>query len=142
MNLKIKRLDPDLPLPSYATEGSVGLDLYCSFGCLVLPGSVTMIQTGIAVEIPPGYEGQVRGRSGLGKCGVGIPHGTGTIDSDYRGEVMVMLVNHRDGPGHRIQRGDRIAQLIIAPVARCSVVEVEELSDTERGAGGFGSTGR
>ena len=141
MKLKIKKLDPDLPTPRYATEGGVGLDLYAAVSAEVWSGKVAVIPTGIAVEIPPGYEGQVRGRSGLGKLGIGRPNGIGTIDSDYRGEIQVMLVRHREG-GYLVSRGDRIAQLVIAPVVRAEIEVVEELSGTERGEGGLGSTGR
>jgi dUTP pyrophosphatase len=141
MKLKLKRLDPGLRVPFYATDGSVGLDLYAAHAQEVRFGQVAKFPTGIAVEIPPGFEGQVRGRSGLGKLGVGLPNGVGTIDSDYRGEIQVMLVCHQYG-GHYVQRGDRIAQLVIAPVVRAEIEVVEELSETERGEGGLGSTGR
>ena len=133
-----------LPLPTYATEGAAGLDLRAAVETpLTIPaGGRAMVPTGLSVEIPSGFEGQVRGRSGLAaRHGVGIPNAPGTIDSDYRGEVCVILANWGDQP-FVVARGERIAQLVIAPVARAELVEVEELAGSERGAGGFGHTGR
>jgi len=133
-----------LPLPAYATEGSAGMDLRAAVEAPVtIPaGGRAMVPTGLSVEIPRGFEGQVRGRSGLAaRHGVGIPNAPGTIDSDYRGEVCVILANWGDQP-FVVARGERIAQLVIAPVARAELVEVEELAGSERGAGGFGHTGR
>ena len=133
-----------LPLPAYATEGSAGMDLRAAVEAPVtIPaGGRAMVPTGLSVEIPRGFEGQVRGRSGLAaRHGVGIPNAPGTIDSDYRGEVCVILANWGDQP-FVVARGERIAQLVIAPVARAELVEVEELAVSERGAGGFGHTGR
>lgn len=144
MKLKVKKLDPRAKLPTYATDGSAGLDLYALEQIAWAGAEAAIIRTGIAVEIPPGYEGQIRGRSGMAfKYGVYTPH-IGTIDSDYRGEIKVLL-QIGDAPEHAhmiVEAGDRIAQLIIAPVARVEVVEADELSETERGDGGFGSTGR
>lgn len=133
-----------LPLPTYATEGSAGLDLRAAVeGEIVLaPGERTLVPTGLKLAIPPGFEGQVRARSGVAlKAGVGLPNAPGTIDSDYRGELKVILINWSETP-HVIRRGERIAQLVIAPVARACLAEVEELPDTSRSSGGFGHTGR
>ena len=132
----------DLPLPSYASEGAAGLDLRAALPSrLVLgPGERALIPTGLRLAVPAGYEAQVRPRSGLAlRHGIVLPNSPGTIDSDYRGEVQVILWNAGPEP-FAIARGDRIAQLVIAPVAR---VELEEaaLDETPRGAGGFGSTG-
>jgi dUTP pyrophosphatase len=130
---------------SYATEGSSGIDLRADLACerFVEPGQRWKVMTGVSIEIPPGYEGQVRGRSGLAiHHGIVIP--TGTIDSDYRGEISVILINHGNTQ-FRILPGDRIAQLVISPVVRVELEEVQEAGDlgrTDRGAGGFGSTGR
>lgn len=133
----------DLSLPSYATEGSSGMDLYAAIEdeVLIQPGTWEVIPTGIYVEIPEGYEGQVRPRSGLAKdYGVTVLNSPGTIDSDYRGEIKVILINLGKEP-FRVKRGDRIAQLVIVPIVRAVFEEVEELSNTERGEEGFGSTG-
>ena len=145
--LRFARLSPedaDIALPSYATEGAAGLDVRAAVKApLVLaPGDRAAVPTGLAVEVPAGHELQVRPRSGLAlKHGVTCLNSPGTIDSDYRGEIRVLLINHgRDS--FRIERGDRIAQLVLATVARADVRLADEMSDTERGAGGFGSTGR
>ena len=140
--LVVKRLRPDATLPAYMTEGAAGLDLAAALDApLVLaPGARAMVPTGLALAIPPGYEGQVRPRSGLAtRQGVTCLNTPGTIDSDYRGEVRVILINLGQEPV-TIQHGDRIAQLVVAAVARLSVVE-GEIDATERGSGGFGSTG-
>jgi dUTP pyrophosphatase len=134
----------DLPLPGYATVDSAGLDLLAAIEAPVdlAPGARRLIPTGIAIALPPGYEAQVRPRSGLAlKHGVTLLNSPGTIDADYRGEVGVILINLGDAP-FRLQRGDRIAQLVIAPVARLAWREAETLPGSARGAGGFGSTGR
>jgi len=133
-----------LPLPGYATPGSAGLDLRAALGGdLVLPpGARVAVPTGFRFEIPEGFEGQVRPRSGLALAhGVTLANAPGTIDSDYRGEVAVALVNLSDAP-FTLRRGDRIAQLVVAPVARVVLEEAAALESTRRGAGGFGSTGR
>ena len=138
----VRRLRPDATLPAYMTEGAAGLDLTAALDApLVLaPGARAMVPTGLALAIPPGYEGQVRPRSGLAaRHGVTCLNTPGTIDSDYRGEVRVILINLGQEP-FTVQHGDRIAQLVIAEVARLTVVE-GEIDDTARGAGGFGSTG-
>ncbi len=144
MNLKIKRIGPvDVPVPQYATPGSAGLDLCAAIDHPVWlqPGERRKIGTGIAIELPPGYEGQVRARSGLAaKHGIGMVNGVGTIDSDYRGEVGLLLVNHGQ-TAVKIEPLMRCAQLVIAKVERAVIEVVEELSDTARGEGGFGHTG-
>jgi dUTP pyrophosphatase len=129
-------------LPAYQTDGAAGLDLRADEACTLLPGERRLVPTGIAVEIPVGHEGQVRPRSGLAlRHGVGMVNAPGTIDADYRGEVGVILVNHGQQP-FAVARGDRIAQLVIAPVVRVELLEVDALGDSDRGAGGFGSTGK
>lgn len=133
----------DLPLPHYATPGSAGADLYAAVDQPVVlqPGERRRISTGIRIALPPGYEAQVRPRSGLAdRYGLSMVNAPGTIDSDYRGVVQVILINLGQQP-ITIQRGDRIAQLVIAPVARAVWQEVEQLPQTERAEGGFGSTG-
>jgi dUTP pyrophosphatase len=147
MKISLRRLThgEGLPSPSYASEGAAGLDLYAALPAgqkLVLePGARDLIPTGIEIALPAGYEAQVRPRSGLAvKQGVTVLNAPGTVDSDYRGEVKVLLINHGGQP-FEILRGMRIAQLVVAPVARATLVEVDELDETARGAGGFGSTG-
>jgi dUTP pyrophosphatase len=147
MKISIRRLTngEGLPLPAYASAGAAGLDLYAALPAgqkLVLePGARDLIPTGVQIALPEGYEAQVRPRSGLAvEHGVTVLNAPGTIDCDYRGEVKALLVNHGGQP-FEITRGMRIAQLVVAPVARAMLVEVEELGETARGAGGFGSTG-
>lgn len=133
----------DLPLPHYATPDSAGMDLLSAEGTDVTlaPGARAMIATGIAIALPSGFEAQVRPRSGLAaKHGVTVANSPGTIDADYRGEIKVILINLGDAPV-TLSRGDRIAQMIIAPVVQATWNEVTDLDDTARGAGGFGSTG-
>jgi len=133
---------PPLEPPRYETEGAAGLDLRADEAFSLAPGERRVVPTGLALEIPSGHEGQVRPRSGLAaRHGVALVNAPGTVDSDYRGEVKVILVNLGREPVTFV-RGDRIAQLVIAPVARAVVEVVEDLSDTGRGAGGFGSTGQ
>jgi len=130
-----------LPLPSYASAGAAGLDLVSAEDLELAPGARHAVASGFAVAIPAGYEVQVRPRSGLAlKHGITCLNTPGTIDSDYRGEVKVILVNLGDAP-FAIARGDRIAQLVPAPVQRARFAEVATLDETERGSGGFGSTG-
>jgi dUTP pyrophosphatase len=132
-----------LPLPCFATAGSAGADLHAAVSqeVTLAPRQRLAIPTGLAIAIPPGFEGQVRPRSGLAlRWGVTLANAPGTIDSDYRGEVMVVLVNLGEEP-FLIRRGERIAQLVIAPVTRARFVERPTLPDTGRGSGGFGSTG-
>jgi dUTP pyrophosphatase len=138
-----KRLRPGALAPRYMSAGAAGLDLASAApeAISIAPGDSATVPTGLALEIPPGFEGQVRPRSGLArKAGVTVLNAPGTIDSDYRGELAVLLVNHGRNV-HIIAPGDRIAQLVIAPVTSAELEEVEELGHTERGAGGFGHTG-
>lgn len=143
--VQIKKLpgNEDIALPKYMTEHSVGLDLPAAIkeDIILLPGESLLVPTGLAVAIPLGYEGQVRPRSGLAnRNGITVLNTPGTIDSDYRGEIGVILVNHGQEE-FQIQRGDRIAQLIISPVVQAELAEVKELPDTARSDGGFGHTG-
>jgi dUTP pyrophosphatase len=131
-----------LPLPAYATPGAAGMDVVAAEDLDLAPGERHAVATGFKVAIPDGYEIQVRPRSGLAlKHGISVPNTPGTIDSDYRGELKVIVINHGAEP-FPIRRGERIAQLVPAAVTQASFDEVEELDDTHRGAGGFGSTGR
>lgn len=139
----IQRLDHagDLPLPYYATQGSVGMDLASAVECQLAPGERILVPTGFAIALPPGYEAQIRPRSGLAlKHGVTVLNSPGTIDSDYRGELKVLLVNLGQDV-FSIQRGHRIAQLVIAPVTIVTWQECTSFASTERQAAGFGSTG-
>lgn len=134
----------DLPLPAYATQGAAGLDLLAAIDqpVEIASGHRMLIPTGLAIELPEGYEAQIRPRSGLAlKHGITVLNAPGTVDSDYRGEVSVLLVNLGDRP-FRLTRGERIAQMVVAPVTRIVWQEQSSLSDTARGAGGYGSTGR
>ncbi len=142
--IRVRKLRPDAVVPMYATAGAAGLDLAasCEAPILLKPlGGTGKIPTGIAIALPPGFEGQVRPRSGMArKYGVTILNAPGTIDSDYRGEIQVLLVNFGSEP-LIIRCGDRIAQLVVAPVAKAVMMEVAELDETARAQGGFGSTG-
>ncbi len=134
----------DLPLPRYASEDAAGLDLLAAIDEPVelAPGMRKLIPTGISIALPRGYEAQVRPRSGLAlKHGIGLLNSPGTIDADYRGEIAVILINHGEA-AFAIARGDRIAQLVVAPVTRLSWAESEKLPDSARGTSGFGSTGK
>ncbi|MGH7564908.1 MAG: dUTP diphosphatase [Gemmatimonadota bacterium] len=134
--------DHELPLPRYATSGAAGLDLRSAASHVLEPGERTLAGTGFAIALPPSCEGQIRPRSGLAaRHGVTVLNAPGTVDADYRGEVKVLLINLGSEPAE-IAAGDRIAQLVVAPVSRPELVEVETLPETARGAGGFGSTGR
>jgi len=140
--LKIKRLVPHAILPSYAHAGDAGMDVCASEATTLAPGAIALVATGIALELPPGTEAQVRPRSGLAaKHGVTVLNAPGTIDEGYRGEVKVILINHGTSP-FVVAPGMRIAQLVIAPVLRMDIEEIHALTDTSRGDGGFGSTGR
>lgn len=167
MQVKVKKVLPDAVIPKYATEGAVGFDLVAAEDVIIPPKSTRKIPTGLAFEIPVGYELQIRMRSGIAcKTDLRLPNGVGTIDSDYRGQVYMLFENtlewNPDNREHKlftldgemietdiafpagtyiVRKGDRIAQGIIAPVLKPQFVEVEELSETERGAGGFGHTG-
>ena len=134
----------DLPLPAPATAGSAGADLRAAVDeeLILAPGGRALVPTGFSVEIPAGWEGQVRPRSGLAaQFGLTLLNSPGTIDSDYRGEVRVLLINHGSEP-FTVRRGERLAQLVVAPAPRVRFVEVEDLAPSSRGEGGFGSTGR
>jgi dUTP pyrophosphatase len=139
--------DRSLPLPAYRTEGAAGADLCASLppeqraeGLTLTPGELVAVPTGLRLAIPEGFEGQVRARSGLARRGLLLPNAPGTVDADFRGEVLVLLLN-AGRETVTIRHGDRIAQLVVAPVVRASFAVVEALDDTARGAGGFGSTG-
>jgi len=143
----IRQLDhaKGLPLPSYATAGAAGLDLSAAIGenekITLKPGKRTLVPTGLQIHLPDGFEAQIRPRSGLAlKNGIALVNAPGTIDADYRGEIGVILVNLGEDD-FQITRGLRIAQMVIAPVTRADLVEMDVLGATERGAGGFGSTG-
>lgn len=141
--VRVKRLPgaEDLPLPAYATAGAAGMDVVSAEDVTLAPGARHAVATGLAMAIPQGYEIQVRPRSGLAlKHGVTVPNTPGTIDSDYRGELKVIMINLGAEP-FAIRRGDRVAQLVLAPVTQASWLEVGELDETARGEGGFGSTG-
>jgi len=136
----------DLPLPAYETAGAAGMDLRAAVAAetpfVLLPGERGAVPTGLAIALPPGFEAQVRPRSGLAlKSGITALNSPGTIDADYRGEIKVILINHGQETV-TLSRGDRIAQLVVAPVTRAQWEEAGSLDDTERGSGGFGSTGR
>ncbi|MGH6785936.1 MAG: dUTP diphosphatase [Novosphingobium sp.] len=139
----VKRLahGDGLDLPAYATAGAAGMDVVSAEELMLAPGARHAVATGLSFAIPPGFEIQVRPRSGLAlRHGISVPNTPGTIDSDYRGELKVILINHGAEP-FAIRRGDRIAQLVLAPVVRAGWVEVADLDETARGEGGFGSTG-
>ena len=141
--LQIKKLYPDVQLPKYQTQGSAGLDLqaYIKEPIILKPGEIILVPTGLAIALQKGYEAQIRPRSGLAlKNGITVLNSPGTIDADYRGEICVILINHSK-QDFTITFGLRIAQMVIAQYAFASIVEVEELSATNRGTGGFGSTG-
>jgi dUTP pyrophosphatase len=140
--LRVKRLDADLPLPSYARRGDAGLDLLASADATVEPGGRASVPTGIALEIPEGFAGFVHARSGRAlREGLALANAPGLIDSGYRGEVKVIVVNLDPYEPIHIKRGEKIAQLVIQPVTTTLLVETDELAASERGEGGFGSTG-
>jgi len=146
-NLQLKILENGygLPIPKYESEGAAGLDLLAAINenknIIILPGKAEMVPTGIAIALPKGFEAQIRPRSGLAaKNGITILNSPGTIDSDYRGEISAMLINHSK-VNFEIERGMRIAQMVIAPVVQFNLIKTETLDETKRGAGGFGSTG-
>ena len=135
--------DGDIPLPRYMTPQAAGMDLHAAVGrpTTIAPGGIALIPTGFAMALPPGFEGQIRPRSGLAvKHGIGLINSPGTIDSDYRGEVKIPLINLGDAP-YTVQRGDRIAQMVIQKVYRVQLQVVESLDATSRDTGGFGHTG-
>jgi len=138
----VTRLDAGLPLPSYARPGDAGADLHCTRDVVLAPGERAVIGTGIAIALPPGYVGFVHPRSGLAaRAGLSIVNAPGTVDSGYRGEILVCLINLDPREELRLRRGDRIAQLVVQKVEHARFVEVGELPPSERGAGGYGSTG-
>jgi dUTP pyrophosphatase len=138
---RVGQRGPPLELPRYETPGSAGMDLRADEPFKLAPGERRLVPTGLALQIPAGFEGQVRARSGLAaRHGVALVNAPGTIDSDYRGEVKVILVNLGQ-EAVSFARGDRIAQLVVAPVVQATVELVEDLADSHRGSGGFGSTG-
>jgi dUTP pyrophosphatase len=144
--VKTKRLPHgrDLPLPAYQTASAAGLDLLAAIpdgtALVIEPGARELVPTGLVIELPEGFEAQVRPRSGLAlKHGVTVLNAPGTVDADYRGEIGVVLINHGANP-FEIRRGDRVAQMIVAPTTRVELLETDEVSDTARGSGGYGST--
>jgi dUTP pyrophosphatase len=142
MVLKIKKLNPDAIIPAYQSEEAAGFDLHSIEDVILKPGERKLIKTGLAFEIEKGFEIQIRPRSGLAyKHGITVLNSPGTIDSDYRGEIKVLLIN-LGNESFEIKKGERIAQAVVAPVVQVKFEEVETLSDTKRGSGGFGSTGK
>lgn len=140
--LRVKRLDAGLPLPSYAHDGDAGLDLYSAEDCELAPFERRLIACGIAIAIPEGYAGFVQPRSGLAlRRGLSFVNTPGLIDSHYRGEIKLVAINLDPAEILRIERGEKVAQLVIQPVARVALLEVEDLDATIRGENGFGSTG-
>ena len=141
LHLEVVRLDPSVPLPAYAHDGDAGMDLTAAAEVTLAPMGRAAVPTGLAVAIPPGWVGLVHPRSGLARRhGITVANAPGTIDAGYRGELMVLLIN-LGTEAVTLERGDRIAQLLLQPVGRATVVEVARLDDTTRGHGGFGSTG-
>ena len=141
MTLAFRRIHPDAVLPAYAHPSDAGMDVRSVEDVEIAPGSHSLVHTGLVMNLPPGYEAQVRPRSGLAlKFGVTVLNTPGTIDSGYRGEVGVILANFGDAP-FAVTKGDRIAQVVVAPVTQAEIVETDEVGVTDRGAGGFGSTG-
>lgn len=141
MLLKVERIHKDAIIPNCAHEGDAGLDLYSIEKKIINPGDTALIKTGIKIELPPQSEAQVRPRSGLAlKFGVTVLNTPGTIDEGYRGEIGVILINHGKN-SFIVEKGMKIAQMVVKPVWKVDVIEVEELSSSERGEGGFGSTG-
>jgi dUTP pyrophosphatase len=144
MEVKILQLDKELSLPKYETDGSAGMDLYSTKNTWIIPGQISVISTGIAISLPKGYEAQIRPRSGLAaKHGITVVNAPGTIDSDYRGEIKIILTN-LSRQQHQVLRGNRIAQMVINRVEQINWLPVEtglDLEQSERGSGGFGSTG-
>ncbi len=143
IQIKVRKLHPQAVVPAYMTEHAAGMDLCTVLDAPVIlsPGERTLLPTGLAMEIPPGFEGQVRPRSGLAlNKGLALVNSPGTIDADYRGEIGIIIINHGQEPVE-FQSGDRIAQLIIAPVTQAVLIESVELNDSIRSCGGFGHTG-
>ena len=142
-DLLIQQLDPELPLPRFAKPGDAGADLYARIDLILAPGERALMPTGIAIALPPGFAAFIHPRSGLAiRDGLSMVNAPGTIDASYRGEVQVILVNMDTKNSISIKRGDRVAQLVIQRVENVNIVPVSQLPGTERGAGGFGSTGK
>ncbi|MBM3742751.1 MAG: dUTP diphosphatase [Actinobacteria bacterium] len=143
MKVLIKRLDPDLPLPTYAKPGDAGADLYSRIDIELSPGQRKLVPTGIAIALPPGFAAFVHPRSGRAiKEGLGMVNAPGTVDAAYRGELQVILINYDLKSSISIKRGERIAQLVVQKVEHAEFIELEELPGSSRGASGFGSTGK
>ena len=143
LEVLLQRLDPDVPLPTYAREGDAGCDLVTTVAVDLAPGERAVLPTGVAIALPPGYAGFVHPRSGLAaSCGLGIVNAPGTVDAGYRGEIRVVLVNHDPRETVRLQRLDRVAQLVVQRVEQVVWRETDALPPSQRGAGGYGSTGR
>lgn len=143
MRIRREANGQDLPLPAYKTSQAAGMDIHAAVveTTIVKPGERLLIPTGLSIQLQDGYEAQIRPRSGLAiKHGISMVNSPGTVDADYRGEIQVLLINLSDEP-FKIERGDRIAQMVIAPVMRVAWEEVETLDETDRGEGGFGHTG-
>jgi dUTP pyrophosphatase len=142
MKIKIKRLDKGLPMPVYAHQGDAGCDLYSAIEQTILPGERVLIPTGIAISLPEGHAAFIQPRSGLAaKYGISLVNTPGLIDSHYRGEIKVIIINHDPRSSFTVKRGDKIAQMVIQKVENATFEEVEDLDETARGADGFGSTG-
>jgi len=142
-DLLIQQLDPELPLPRFAKPGDAGADLYARIDLILAPGERALMPTGIAIALPPGFAAFIHPRSGLAiRDGLSMVNAPGTIDASYRGEVQVILVNMDTKNSISIKRGDRVAQLVIQRVENVQIVPVDALPGTERGTGGFGSTGK
>lgn len=143
VNILIQRLDKELPLPQYAKAGDAGVDVYARIDCTLAPGERALVPTGIAIALPDGFVCLAHPRSGLAaKHGISIVNAPGTIDAGYRGEIQIILINTDPANNFEVKRGDRIAQLVFQKVESAIFQEVEELPTSERGAGGFGSTGK
>jgi len=141
VKIKIKKLSPEAIVPHYAHDGDAGMDVYSMLDLALKPGHRSAIPTGLSFEIPKGYEIQVRPKSGMAiKSGITVLNTPGTVDSGYRGEVKVILINH-SSQDYEIKKGEKIAQIVLAKYETAQIVEVEDLSETGRGDGGFGSTG-
>ena len=142
LQVQVRRLDPQVPLPAYALPGDAGADITSAIDLVLAPGERAVVPTGLAIALPAGYAAFVHPRSGLAaRAGLGVVNAPGTIDAGYRGEIKVILINHDRHEPIALHRGERIAQLVIQRVERAAFVEVAALDDTERGAGGHGSTG-
>lgn len=141
MRVQFRKIDPSARLPEYAHPGDAGMDVFSIEETTLAPGGRALVRTGLVMILPPDAEAQVRSRSGLAlKHGVAVLNSPGTIDSGYRGEVGVILINHGDEP-FKVEKGMKVAQIVVAPVVRAEIAETTEIDVTERGAGGFGSTG-